>query len=213
MYNKLGLFFLGLASLESGARKGNLHIQCAFEIYFPKSKHHQQVLAKFIKSQFPDKLSKKYKVLLKTLNGAQTFLGMIGYVTKDFGRAHYRLVSHNIDPTLLSRGREAHDSMKENVVNDKRVITQKNIFNESYKFIKRCLFPCIVPVHYAIMYMLQSGEYMPSSDFIANWKKMDFVDTSVLWQIVWEPTSTTINDVLRLFFNYNSLPNLRQVSY
>ena len=86
---------------------------------FSEEKKSSAVLGKIYLSKFPDKLSKKYKILLKTLNGAQNFLGMIGYVPKDFGRAHYSLVPHNIELTLLSRGREAHDSIKENVLNDK----------------------------------------------------------------------------------------------
>lgn len=42
-------------------------------------------------------------MLLKPLSGTQTFLAMVGYITKDFGKAHYQVVVKNISAQHLGR--------------------------------------------------------------------------------------------------------------
>ena len=48
-----------------------------------------------IRKLLPDK-GKGYKLTLKPLQGGQTLNAMIGYITKDQGKAHYKILVHNI---------------------------------------------------------------------------------------------------------------------
>jgi len=105
---------------------------------------------------------------------------MIGYITKDQGQAHYQIRTHNLTRQELSFGRRDHDALLTSFDDAKKIITMKNFFSESYKFNMRCMHPAVVPVHYAILYMIQSGAYILSPDFISNFKKINLKEAGIL---------------------------------
>ena len=80
----------------------------------------------------------------------------------------------------------------------------KNFFNESFKFICRCLLPCIVPIEYVILYMMQSGEYIISADMIQSYRKIDLEEANILLQIAVFPQQTTISMIRKLIFDPRS---------
>lgn len=85
----------GALAFEVGQRAFNLHIQGLFRVHYPKSKVYVTLLVKLLKSLLPEK-GKKYKINLKPFGINQTFLSMIGYVTKDRGKSHFQLRTHNV---------------------------------------------------------------------------------------------------------------------
>ena len=87
---------------------------------------------------------------------------------------------------------------------DKKIINFKNLFMECFRFNTRSMFPATVPIHYTLLYMLQSTDYILSPDFVSNYKKLDFGESEVLWKIVHLPGSATINDVMKIVFNNRS---------
>lgn len=46
-----------------------------------------------------------------------------------------------------------------------------------------------------------SGEYMPSADFIATHRKLDWEDSAVLCKMVWHFSQLKIKDVIQLVWN------------
>jgi hypothetical protein len=83
----------------------------------------------------------------------------------------------------------------------KKIVTLKNFFNECYRFNMRCMHPAVVPVHYALLYMIQSGTYILSPDFISTYKKISLDEALVLWKMAHTPSETKLNDVLTVLFN------------
>jgi len=75
------------------------------------------------------------------------------------------------------------------------------MFNECYRFNMRCMSPAIVPVHYALLYMIQSKGYIFAPDFVAYNKKIDFEETEVLWKLVHFPEEADIHMILKLIFH------------
>lgn len=65
----------------------------------------------------------------------------------------------------------------------------------------RCMHPAVVPIHFAIMYMIQSKAYILSPDFISVFKKIDLSEARVLWNMVFNPDDVTLDDVMTLLFN------------
>ena len=65
----------------------------------------------------------------------------------------------------------------------------------------RCMHPAVVPIHFAILYMIQSKSYILSPDFISVFKKIDLSEARVLWNMVYNPDEVTMNDVMALLFN------------
>lgn len=84
---------------------------------------------------------------------------------------------------------------------NKKILNYKNFFNECYKFNMRCMHPAVVPIHFAVTYMIQSGAYILSPDFISTYKKLSLEEASILWKMTFLPDATTLRDVLSILFN------------
>lgn len=80
-------------------------------------------------------------------------------------------------------------------------LTQRNLYSEMYKFSKRCLFPCNVPIRYALMYAIQSAAYLPSPEWLKRYAKMDMDEAQSLWEVIFLPSSCTISHVDAIFFD------------
>ena len=65
----------------------------------------------------------------------------------------------------------------------------------------RCMHPAVVPFHYAILYMIQSGTYILSPDFVSNFKKIALNEALILWKMTFVPTDVKLHDVMALLFN------------
>jgi len=84
---------------------------------------------------------------------------MLGYVTKDQAKAHYKIEVHNIAAQELAIGRQEHTYVKTNYHSEvKNCLTMKNLFAEVFRFQARVLFPCMCPLAYSVLYMIQTGE-------------------------------------------------------
>lgn len=129
---------------------------------------------------------------------------MIGYCTKDSGKSHYQIRSHNISPDQLNLGRQEHQVMLTSFDDEKKIITTKNLTNECYRFNQRCLWPAIVPPQYVLLYMCQSGEYIISPDFISIYKNVDLLELQALWELIHSPAIATIDLIMKLLFDERS---------
>ena len=105
---------------------------------------------------------------------------------------------------MIAEGQRRHQASKTRYDEGLHVITLRNMVSETFKFCNRCIAPVIIPFHYAIMYMIQSGEYIPCGEFISVFKKTDLNEAQILWDMIHKPASTTIDMVVHLMFNYNS---------
>jgi hypothetical protein len=93
--------FKGGVSTEIGARARQFHLQGQFTMRFPKDPRSCHILSKKIKSIFPVNSGFDTRVLVKGLGDHQTFIAMLGYITKDQGQAHYQIRIHNVELLLL----------------------------------------------------------------------------------------------------------------
>jgi len=191
----------GIISTEVGKRVFRLHIQGLVELYYPGK--YSTLLGKFIKKMIPFN-GKGHKVTIKPLAKGQQFVGMIGYVTKDYRKPHYKVFSKGISAQDLTNGRRDHESLVRTFDESKKIINQKNLFNEAYRFNCRCLLPAVVPVHYVVLYMIQSKDYIFAPDIVSYNKKLDFTETEILWQVCHFPSTVTIGMILKLLFDPRS---------
>lgn len=86
----------------------------------------------------------------------------------------------------------------------KKIINSKNLINECYRFNQRSMWPAVVPIPYCLLYMLQSGEYIFTPEFITFYKKLDLEETTVMWDMIHNPSKATIDMILKLIFNARS---------
>ena len=74
----------------------------------------------------------------------------------------------------------------------------------------RSLFPCDYPVRVVAMYALQSAGYIPASDWVRKYSKVDSEETQALWKAAWNPKVITLTDSDRIFFDGYSRPRGRE---
>jgi hypothetical protein len=53
--------------------------------------------------------------------------------------------------------------------------------------------------------MIQTKLYVVSADFVSNYKKLDYEESTILWDIIHKPSTTTIDMIIRLLFNQSSI--------
>ena len=77
----------------------------------------------------------------------------------------------------------------------------KNLTNEAYRFNMRCMSPMVIPFNFALLYMIQSGEYIFAPEFISSFKKLHMDEAAALWQMIHYPTNTTMHQLQCLIFD------------
>ena len=149
---------------------------------------------------------------------------MCGYCLKDEGQSWFQTRIFNItrfttyhasitvNPTIpreeLEHGRLQHIAQLTAFDENKTVLTQRNLIAEVYKFSRRSLYPLVTPLRYTLLYAIQSGEYVPSPEWIRKYAKMEHPDAEALWCIIHNPKSATIEQTDTVFFDSRSLSGL-----
>jgi hypothetical protein len=64
--------------------------------------------------------------------------------------------------------------------------------------------PAIVPIHYALTYMIQSGKYMLSPDFTTYFRKIDKGEADSIWEMIHNSTGVQVEQVLKVVFDPRS---------
>lgn len=82
----------------------------------------------------------------------------------------------------------------------KPILTPRNLFAEMYKFEMRCIYSIIVPFRYVLLYAMHSAAYIPSSDWVKRYAKIDGGEAQSLWSIVFNPKNTKISDTDIIFW-------------
>ena len=97
-----------------------------------------------------------------------TFLGTVGYVIKDEGTPHFRLISHNVSQQQLEEGKLEYIKHGKGDLKGKVFLDMRNLFQKA-KIFRDKKMPNAkseeVPLVTVITKMLQTGVYMPT----ANW--------------------------------------------
>jgi hypothetical protein len=199
----------GGLSTEVGSRAHRLHLQGVFQTLFPTAPDAAKVLTLFIKSFLVDN-GKGYRIVCKPLARGQNFTTMCGYITKDEGRPWFQCRVHNIPREDLQQGRLQHISALTAIDAGKIILTPRNFFSEMFKFSMRCLFPCVCPLRIVAMYAVQSAAYIPASDWVKKFSKLDPEEAQALWKSAWNPKLITLVDSDRIFFDGFARPRRRE---
>jgi hypothetical protein len=101
---------------------------------------------------------------VKPFEAGQDELAMLGYIQKDAGKPHYKLLSRGFTEEQLANAILQHEAVRTTHEEDKRLITKANCVKAVYSFWYRVLAPLEPSFHRVLLYMLQSDEYMPAGE-------------------------------------------------
>jgi hypothetical protein len=144
----------------------------------------------------------------KKLTGKRlhTWLGMLGYVTKDQGKDHYELVAtDDITPEDFEEGRRQYLLMGAGDLKFRCSLTPRNLlpkaihfktFHMRDRFNRNCLA-------YVLLKMLRSGNYFACPSWVTKYQGggMQYVRADALWRTMCEPKTITLDDVKDIFFH------------
>ncbi|CAM9298066.1 unnamed protein product [Sphacelaria rigidula] len=162
----------GLVSLErGGGQKANLHVQGSLTLGIVKAYDDDKKMntdvrnnLKTFESWGPDL---RLKIDVKPLGAKQSFEAKVGYCSKDVGRGHFRTATMNVSRTEINVALAEYRKLQHQVVKDVRLeLGKKNFWCCVRRFREEFLRP-LTPSPVAILtWMVQDGEYLPSSSWI-----------------------------------------------
>ena len=197
-------------ALEVGSRAGHAHLQvtAAFLVTVPFVDA-CKAIAKALKAFVPIRNGDKGVVQVKHLVGSQSFLGLVGYITK----LPLQVRLWNISPSMVKEGQQLYALVKVDPLAGKRALNKSNIMKELYAFWHRNLRPTWFPAEAVTLYMIQSGEYMPTSVWLigGSGQGLDINKVTVFWKLVHKPEDASMSDIMSIFYSRPTLAQHRLV--
>jgi hypothetical protein len=187
-------------AMEVGARAGHAHLQVTtvFLVTVPFTEACKAIV-KALKSFIPIRSGDKGVVQVKALEGTQSFLGLIGYITK----LPLQVRLWNISATMVKEGQQLYALVKVDPMSGKRALNKSNIVKEMFAFWHRNLRPIFYPMEAVTLYMMQSGNYMPTSIWLigGSGQGLDHPKATVFWNLIHQPQNATMSDIMCIFFS------------
>lgn len=194
----------GFVGLEAGNRKGHLHLQSTLQARTGGNSAQCTAKLKDIISTEVITHMVGRKIQVKPLTGLQDVFTMIGYCMKDRGTAHYQSHAVNLTSAELERCEAMYAVVRSSHEDGRKMITKRSIIKVIFQEWNTHLRPLDVPADVVLMWIMQSGGYMPSCDWVAEKRQgVDMAQMDAMWKMARYPARTTHNDIIHLFFNNN----------
>lgn len=193
----------GIASLEKGSRNQKLHIQAAVRLPLGTTTIDVAKLKKHLKEFFPISTEDASKFQIKPFSEGQTWVHMLGYCQKDFGKPHYQMRSSFISEADLEAARAAYADIQPIATDDRIVLYPKSMQDRILSYATAHFSPFWVPVDMCLCFMMQTGRYVPSGDWMVPPRGYgaDIRKWSIFEKMVMRPRQCTLDEIQCFFFD------------
>ena len=132
----------------------------------------------------------------------QTFVHMFGYVQKDLGKPHHKLVYNNVIAGELEEGRKAYSDVSADYKTGKVMISKQALPDRVYSFWHSNYKPFYVPLDVMVLHMIRSGKYAPCGTWcgMSHGSLADPAMQSAMQLIITRPHTITLDHIRTLFF-------------
>mmetsp|Transcript_5400 Transcript_5400/g.11904 ORF Transcript_5400/g.11904 Transcript_5400/m.11904 type:complete len:409 (+) Transcript_5400:405-1631(+) len=193
----------GVVGYERGGQEANGHAQATFrgEDVAPSA------VTKALKATLAAHGFSTVLVMTKVLSGRgiHTFVGMIGYCTKDRGHPHFQMIRHNVSDEQLQKGREEHIAKGAGPLKKRTVLGPTNIVTQMVNFITWHMPKAVISPDRVLLRMLRSSKYYPSACWVTtgNGRGLHGPKMNCLWKSILTPELLTLDDIRCIFYNNN----------
>lgn len=205
----------GAASIEKGGKNQREHIQAVMELTIPTDKVSEGRFKQHYKEFVQIDSSDRAKLTFKPLGESQTFMHMLGYVQKDLGKPHYRIVTHDVTTTELNEARKCYADVSGDYKAGKIVISKAGMAERMWAFWNANYKPFIVPQDVILLHMIQSEKYVPCGTWVSapHGRSVDF-EMSASWMLmVCRPGAVKMEHIRILFWGEHSRTRWRDTRY
>ena len=98
----------------------------------------------------------------------QTFIRMLGYVTKDRGQPHHAFLSHGVSDDDIAIGQAEWESLKLHYMDGKVALNKTNLFARAHTFYNNHVSPDVTSFSETIAKMLNTRKYMITASLLMN---------------------------------------------
>lgn len=192
----------GAASIEKGGRNQIKHIQCVVEVTCGSDSRSIAAFKHHYKNHMPINPSDASKLTFKPLADGQTFVHMLGYVQKDLGMPHYKIVKHDVTEFELEEARKAYADVSADYKSGKVLITKNSLTDRLFSFWHSHYRPFHVPLDVVLLHMIRNGKYAPAGTWLtsAYGKALDIEAANTFFHMITRPTACTLEHIRILFF-------------
>ena len=210
LLDKLRLFLLtycikGLFSVERGGSKELLHFQGVIRSeMFSCVQMMSKTLRLFVFTKDDGTIQKGGRNLCRELRGKglHTFLGMIGYCTKDMKKDHFKMVRLDVSDDEIREGSKLHTEMGAGPIKNKTLLSQHVLFARcgTYWHSEMGAHPWH-SLDAVMLRMMRTGLYLPHSGWVVPYKgAMDWKRACAMWRMVTHPETIDLADIHTVFF-------------
>eukprot|EP00656_Telonema_subtile_P017965 TRINITY_DN19692_c0_g1_i4.p1 TRINITY_DN19692_c0_g1~~TRINITY_DN19692_c0_g1_i4.p1 ORF type:complete len:228 (-),score=56.92 TRINITY_DN19692_c0_g1_i4:123-806(-) len=155
------------------------------------------------KAFFPIERGSAGTVQAKVLMNGQTPELMIGYVQKDEGQPWYKLHLKGISHERAQAARQAHQSVKIDPMQGRKVLTKASLFKEMFAFQYLYLQPLQVSAKRCLQLMLSTGNYVAHAGWLCSYAGSGMKRSRVeaYWRMLHNPTGVSLEDIGEIFFD------------
>lgn len=141
------------------------------------------------------------QIMVKKLHehGLHTYIGMLGYCTKDQRLPHYKVIMHNVTEDELNQGRDEYLKYGAGNLKTRTALTPSSMFTKALVFYSlharedrnSCTFQSL------LLEMLKTGKYFPTASWVIPFqgRGMSHHRAAALWKMYISPATVTPEDV------------------
>lgn len=196
-------FYFGV---ERGGVLSQLHLQGAISLHVTSAGVVTRQLREAIGFNGQD--GGGHTIMCRELKGTNlhTFVGMVGYCSKDVGLAHFTHFFAGVTQQDIDAGHELYiqfgssEEMKNRVIlNSSNILTRAAVFNK-YK----CRHPIGMSFHNVLVEMHRTGKYIPDAKWLVPvaGKGMQYSRAEAAWRMFLLPEKVTRGDVSLVYFSH-----------
>lgn len=191
--------------IERGGTLNHLHMQCLVRALTSSSKHFSREVRVML-GWHEGALKTDGSISAKSLSGKDmhTWVGMIGYCTKDAGRPDYQVFSKGVSTADFIMGRDRYAQFA-SVNKNEVLLTPHNILERAHMYYKTFIArpasgSCVGETRVrmtcteVILAMVHTGKYKMSSVW-AKEKKLDRGTLNLLWKSLVLPEATSLHEL------------------
>ncbi|CAN0141417.1 unnamed protein product [Ectocarpus sp. 13 AM-2016] len=197
-----------VGSQERGEEKRNLHMQCvgtwALMKTFDTPTKLNAAMRKHIRDKSGIASNDRIKIVVKPLEGKQTFTDMVGYCCKDSGKGHYKTFRKNVTKAEANTALTEYRALQRQTVKDNRVEWGKeNFWSILHRFKQENIRALTVSPQLAAQWLVNDGEYLPSYSWICPTGNSGMVSEAAdaYWVALLTPKLFTRKHAYVLFFS------------
>jgi len=205
----------GAAAIEKGGKNQREHIQAVIMCSIPTDKNSESKLKQHFKDWMSIDSSDRAKLTFKPLGESQTFEHMLGYVQKDLGKPHYRLVTYDVTSAELEAGRKAYADVSGDYKAGKIVLSKTALAERIWSFWNANYKPFIVPMDVILLHMIMSGKYCPCGTWCSApyGQRIDLEIASAWMLMVMRPAAVHLDHIRMVFWGDTGRSRWRDTRY